>query len=327
MSAEKALLKEVGRSDAVEPLQRTETHLLLDASSLIDLEHGHPISFRDLGEILREQHARLVLTRTNVLEFSASASTTGDFPSVRKMLMEIERLPVAYLREGGITYSELKEAVKAFAEHRGFRAINHQLYVRRWDETLVLEGPSPAEILVNQRLDELVGMLWKHGALRLTERRWGKLLQQQFKEDRKLPLQVRKGIRKNFPMALRRHLVQFAIPFPEEKINQFAEWIYDDPTRCPGHRLAYDLRQELMNDLSKTVTANDISDFAHVAAVPYVDAVTMDHSTADLCRRVSKRLSKAHPSIKYEKRIFSSLKDLLHATRVHSLVPPSKSAE
>ena len=311
MSPEKASFKEVGRRDYAQPLQKTETHVLLDASSLIDLEHEHPVSFPALGEVLREHHARLVLTRTNVLEFSASAAKTGDFPSVRKMLMEMEQLPVTYLREGGITYSELKEAANAFIERREFERVNP--YVKRWDETLVVEGSSPAEILVNQRLDELVHILWKQGALSLTERRWGKLLEQQFKEDRKLPVQTRKAIRKNVPMALLRHLSQFSIRFPEDKIQEFAEWIYDDPTRCPGHRLAYDVRQELMNDLTKTVTANDISDIAHVEAVPYVDAVTMDRRTADLCRRVGKRLRKAHPSIKYEERIFSGLKELLDA--------------
>ena len=239
MSPEKASLKEVGRNDHIQPLQETETHVLLDASSLIGLEHDRPFSFPVLGRILREQRARLVLTRTNVLEFSASSAKTGDFPPVRGMLLAIERLPVSYLREGGITYSELKEAVNAFTERREFKRRNP--YVRRWDETLVVEGSSPAEILVNQRLDELVFMLWKQGALSLTERRWGKLLEQQFKEDRKLPVQTRKAIRKNFPMALRRHLSQFSIHFPEEKVQELAEWIYDDPTRCPGHRLAYDV--------------------------------------------------------------------------------------
>jgi hypothetical protein len=236
------------------------------------------------------------------------------------MLLQIEQLPVTYLREGGITYSELKEGVNAFNEHREFR--RRDPYVKRWDETLVVEGPSPAEILVNQRLDELVFMLWKQGALSVTERRWGKLLQEQFKEDRKLPAQTRKAIRKNFPMALKRHLSQFSIRFPEEKIQELAEWIYDDPSRCPGHRLAYDVRQELMNDLTKTVTANDISDLAHAEAAPYVDAITMDRRTADLCRRVSKRLSKGHPEIRYEKRIFTSLRELLDAKPGSLARPP-----
>ena len=123
--------------------------VLLDASSLIDLEHGRPVSFANLGTILSDQHARLVLTRTNVLEFSARAAKTGDFLTLRYQLQQIERLPVEYLREGGITRSELMEAVKAFTEHHEFTPIDP--YVERWDETLVLEGPSPARMLVNQQ--------------------------------------------------------------------------------------------------------------------------------------------------------------------------------
>jgi hypothetical protein len=309
VSPEKASVAEVARSEQARPLQGTETRVLLDASSLIDLEHKRPVSFSKLETTLRTFHARLVLTRTNVLEFSAAVSKTGDFLSLRRLLQQIEQLPVTYLQEVGITFSELKEAVQAFTENRGFRPIDP--YVRRWDETLVLEGSSPAQVLVNQRLDDLVYILWKQRVLSVTSRRWGRLLQEQFKEDRKLPRRERKAIRKNFPMALRRHLVQFSIQFPEEKTNQLAEWIYERPTRCPGHRLAYDVRHELMNDLTARVTANDISDLALVETVPYVDAVTMDRRTADLCRRVIKRLRKAHPDIKYEERIFSSLSDLL----------------
>jgi hypothetical protein len=313
VSPAKPSVTEAERRNPVPQPSTTATRVLLDASSLIDLEHERPISFPDLGKKLREHNAQLVLTRTNILEFSASAEETGNFSAVREMLLQIEQLPVTYLREGGITFSELKEAVRAFSEHREFRTIAPQLYVRRWDETLVLEGSSPAEILVNQRLDELVDMLWKQGALRLTERRWGKRLQRQFEEDRRLAPSVRKAIRRNFPMVLKRHLDQFSIQFDEKQTEQLAEWIYDDPSRCPGHRLSYDVRQELMNDLRKTVTGNDISDFAHVAAVPYVDVITMDHTTADLCRRVSRRLRRNQPTIRYEERIFSGLQALLDA--------------
>ena len=324
MNAESATLKAFASHDQVQPLSSAETHVLLDASSLINLERGQPFSFDALGEILRERHARLVLTRTNVLELSASASKTGEFLPVRTTLLEIERLPVVYLREGGITYAELKEAVNAFTEHREFRRDNP--YVKRWDETLVVQGPSPAAILVDQRLDELVFMLWKRGALSLTERRWGKLLEQQFKEDRKLPAQTRKAIRKSFPMALRRHLSQFSIRFPEEKVQELAEWIYEDPERCPGHRFSYDVRQELMNNVTSRISGNDISDIAHVEAVPYVDSITMDRRTADLCRRVSKRLSNNHPSIRYRERIFSSLNELLSARPGPFTRPPRMKA-
>jgi hypothetical protein len=290
---------------------RKEMQVLLDASSLIDLERGRPLSFSDLDAMLRDRHARLILTMTNVVEFGACAAKTGDFLALRRELQQIEQLPIGYLREGGITRSELEEAVAAFNEHREFAPINP--YVRRWDETLVLEGLSPAHMLVNERLDDFVFMLLKRGALSPTDRRWDMRLKQQFKEDRGLPPEVRKAIQKNFPVALGRHLKQHSISFPEGMVNQLAEWIYDDPRRCPGHRLAYDVRQELMNNLTETVNENDISDIAHVGAVPYVDAITMDRNTAALCRGVAKRLTKMNPAINYEERIFASLEELLDA--------------
>jgi len=290
---------------------QTEFTVLLDASSLIDLQHGVPLSFIELDAVLRNRSARLVLTRTSVLEFSAPAAVTGDFPALQRDLRQIERLPVAYLREAGITNAELKEAVAAFSEGREF--VRPDPYVDRWDETVVVEGSSPARVLVNQKLDDLVFMLWRQRALSPVHRRWGAILRQQFKQDRGLPARVRKGIRKNFRQALRRHLAMFSIAHPEETVGELADWIYRNPTRCPGHRFAYDVRQELMNNLTEDVTENDILDIAHVEAVPYVECITMDRNTAALCRSVAKRLKKSHPNLGYEKRIFTSLKDLLRA--------------
>ena len=66
-------------------------------------------------------------------------------------------------------------------------------------------------------------------------------------------------------------------PSPPTEIKELADWIYNNPAaRCPGYRLAYDVRQELMNNLTEKISRNDIFDRAHVLAVPYVDAVTMD---------------------------------------------------
>ena len=50
MNAESATLKEFASHDQAKPLSRTETHVLLDASSLINLERGQPFSFDALGE-------------------------------------------------------------------------------------------------------------------------------------------------------------------------------------------------------------------------------------------------------------------------------------
>ena len=118
---------------------QTEMRILLDASSLIDAEHGKPVSFDELDKMLREQHARVILTYTNVHEFAAPPfEKTGDRLALRDQLQQVERLPVGYMREGGITLAELREAVDAFNEERECALVNP--YVKRWDETLVPRG-------------------------------------------------------------------------------------------------------------------------------------------------------------------------------------------
>ena len=135
--------------------------ILLDASSLIDAEHGKPVSFEGLDKVLREHHAQLVLTYTNVLEFAAPFERTGDRYTLRAQLQRLERLPVKYLNEGGIKFAELREAVKAFSEGR--KCVPIDPHRRRWDETLVASGRSPMEMLVNQSLYDLVSAAISRG--------------------------------------------------------------------------------------------------------------------------------------------------------------------
>jgi hypothetical protein len=291
---------------------RTETRILLDASSLIDAEHGKPVSFSELDKVFRERRARLILTYTSLLEFAAPFEKSGDRPALRDQLQQVERLPIGYLREGGIIYAELKEAARAFKEKREFILTNP--FVKRWDETLVLEGPSPAQMLVAQTLYDLVSMAVSGGnAIPLTKQRLGSWLTKHFELDRTLPHGVRKAIGRHFPAAMLKGLDAYSIAFPAGMVNELAEWVYGNPARCPGLRLAYDVRQELMNNLTEKVSPNDIFDRAHVLAVPYVDAITMDANTADLCRRLVRRLKAKNPAINYEEGIFTNLKELLDA--------------
>jgi len=292
---------------------RAEMRILFDASALIDIERAKPLSFADLDKTLREHHARLILTYTSVVEFAAPFEKTADRPGLREQLQQVERLPVGYLREGAIKVAELKEAVKAFNEKR--ECIPIDPYGKRWDEALVPEGPRPAEMLVNQSLYDLVSMVLMRGSpIRHAEEGWGQPLREQFEADRRLPPQTRNAIAKHFCETIRRHLTQHSIEFPPDRVNEFADWVYGNPTvRCPGCRLAWEVRQELMNSITEKVSGNDMFDIAHVRAVPYVDAVTMDANTADLCRRVARRLRAKNPAINYEERIFTSLKELLDA--------------
>jgi hypothetical protein len=291
---------------------RTEMRILLDASSLIDAEHGKPVSFSQLDNMFREHHARLVLTYASVLEFVAPFDKTGDHPALRDQLQQLERLPVGYLREGGIDLAELKEAMEAFNEGRECGPVNP--YVKRWDETLFVEGPSPGGMLVNRSLYDLVSQALSGGFLpRPVKDLWELGLKEKLGRERKLPPRLRKASREHFRGAIGDFLARHSIRFRPDKVSEFADWVYENPPRCPGYRLAYEVGQELLNNLTERVCANDIFDLPHVQAVPYVDAITMDANTADLCRRVVRRLKAQNPAINYEERIFTSLKELLDA--------------
>jgi hypothetical protein len=289
---------------------RTETRILLDASSLIDVEHGKPVSFSQLEKLLREHHARLILTYTNVLEFAAGFEKAGDRLALRDQLQQVERSPLGYIRERGIMLAELREAVAAFKERRECTRIDP--YVRRWDETARAEGPSPMEMLVNQSLDDCVSSVLRVtgvSPLTLTRKLLDDTLREQFQNDRELSLEIREAVDNHFRETISGYLASDSIPGPSDRPGELADWIYAEPaTRCPGYRLAWEVRRELMNNITQKVSGNDMFDIAHVRAVPYVDAVTMDANTADLCRRVARRLR-----ANYEERIFTSLKELLDA--------------
>jgi hypothetical protein len=293
----------------------TETRILLDASSLIDLEHGKPVSYEELDRLLRENHARLILTYTNVLEFAAPFGRTGDRVALRDRLQQVERLPVGYLRERGILLAELKEAVQAFNGHRECARISP--YVGRWDETVKPEGPSPMGALVNQSLLDCVSNVLRVSGgspLTITKRYFEIPFKMQFENDRKLTAGARKASAPHFQETMRKHLTKHSIEFPPDQVKELANWIYRDPlNRCPGYRLAWEVRRELANNSTENVSANDAQDSSSTLAVPYVDAVTMDRNAADLCRRVIRRWKKTFPAINYDERIFTSLKDLLAA--------------
>jgi hypothetical protein len=294
---------------------RTEMRILLDASSLIDAEHREPVSFDELDRMLREHHARLILTYTSTLEFVGPFDVTMDHIALRDHLQQIERLPVGYIRERGIMLAELREAVAALKDKRECHPIDP--YVKRWDETVRLEGASPMAMLVNQSLYDCVSSVLRISGvnpLTHTKKLFDDPLRAQFENDRKLPAATRNAIEKHFRQTIHNHVVEHSLAFPPDQVNELADWIYSNPAiRCPGYRLAWEVRRELANNITQKVSGNDMLDIGYALGLPYIDAMTMDRNKADLCRRVSRRLRAENAAINYEERIFTSLKDLLEA--------------
>ena len=142
---------------------------------------------------------------------------------------------------------------------------------------------------------------------------WEHKLKKGFEQVRSLPPEAREASRRRFLTELSGELAHHSIPFPPDELEGFANWLYGNPARCPGFRLAYEWHQEWMKNVTQPFEWNNIPDRAHVLAIPYVDAITMDGNAADLCRRACRRIKKQNPAINYEERIFTSTKDLLDA--------------
>jgi hypothetical protein len=286
--------------------------VLLDSKDLIDVvEHGRPISNVDFAEYLQSRNHQVVLSFTSVREFSGPLLVNGDFLHLRWLLQQIERLPICYIREGRIEHQEITTAKRCFDSKKEYESINP--YVRRWDETLFL-GKSVAEILVNLRLDDIIFMIWRSDPNNLTfPTAYGERLRNQFEEERKLMPPVRKSLKRNFIDNVKRDIVAYSMFTDDKDVEAFAKWIYSDPHICPGFRLHYEAYHEVLANKKDIPLDSDIPDFAHIYAIPYVDAITFDRRMTHYCITISNKLKKAASDLNYADYIFPSLKAFLEA--------------
>jgi hypothetical protein len=287
--------------------------ILIDAKDLINVvEQGKPVSVGGFDTFLRKKNASLALTWTNVSEFVAPISRSGDFLSIRPLLQRIESLPVCYLRETSILPEEILAALDGFAKGQEPRPINP--YVRRWDYTFNFIGPVPTARFVGYRLDEIVHDLFREypGAFEGYASR-GPLLRRQFAEDRKLFAKNRQDLVGNFVESLRRDQKQWNLNYRGVDVDTFGHWIYENPARCPGLRLTYDMRHEILANPGDIPLDSDIPDFTHVFAIPYVDARTIDRRMMHYLQTVTKKLRKINPAIEYDRQTYRRIEDLMKA--------------
>lgn len=291
---------------------------LLDAKDLIDaVEHNRPIALTDFDQYLRTGGHELVLTSTNIREFVAPLFTDGDFLKMRKLLQNLEALPVCYLREATILHEELAAAWRAFESANNYDGIDP--YVERWDETL-FPDEAPSRIFVAFRLDEIIHRLWRRRSKPLLiPRRHIDWTRANIERQREITDSERLSLKRNFIGSVGRHLQVGKLfrvgetVIDDSALDGFAKWIYANPGRCPGFRLHYDTYHELVHNVGDIPKDSDLLDFAHIPAIPYVGAITMDRRMTDYVRRVSRRLHAEYSSTNHADRIFPNLARLLDA--------------
>jgi hypothetical protein len=284
--------------------------ILPDSHDLIDLlEHEFAVSVQELAERLNQNGGRLVLSFTNVSELIGGLARGVEFMELRPKLQTVESLNLAYIREGFIITQELESAWRSFQSGVEFVAPNPM--VRRWDETFQRPGQCVAAMFVGYRLDEIVHDLYRHGSVPQDSDKWTQVIRQQIKNDRALPKQVRKSSLQHFRLVIERQCQRHGILVPRKDLQQFSDWIHADPTRCPGLRLQFEVRRELVENPKDILKRGDISDFAHIGAVPYVDCATLDRRMYHYGGQACRRLKAANQSADYSSRIFRKLSNLI----------------
>ena len=198
---------------------------------------------------------------------------------------------------------------QAFERGAEYTPINP--FVRRWDYTFH-QGESPARLYVAYGLFEIVDTIARRRPdFLLHETRFADELRRRFAIERQMPKGVKKTVAANFPDAMERQMTQRGIQIPSAGIKAFAKWVRADPARCPGFRQSYEMYHAIQANLSDIPKNGDIPDMAHIAALPYVDLLTLDRRMMNYATHVGAKLLKNISAPPYQTRLFRSLAEML----------------
>ncbi|MGA3326778.1 MAG: hypothetical protein ABSF45_20120 [Terriglobia bacterium] len=288
--------------------------ILLDSRDLINLaEHDRPITTQQFDAYLRARDYETVLSFTNVRELASPLASGVEFMEVRPHLLSLERLPNTYLKETTIVAIEIQAAVEAFNSGTEYRGCSP--YVTRWDRTLVMlpgQERSATDNWVNLRLDEIVFYI-NHASPHVFAPPAQHLatLQAVFQNDRAALRAGRAPARQHFVSSVRKHAASFGVPLPRGREDEFAEWVYTNPDRCPGLRLNHETYRALMGNYTDIPETADFSDLAHISALPYVEVATMDRRMTHYCGVASRKIVTFGGGVNYADRLCRDITDLM----------------
>jgi hypothetical protein len=283
--------------------------ILLDAKDLINaIEHSRPVTAEQLNERLRAAGHQLVLTATNVREFAAGAEKDNFLP-MRSLLQRLEAMPVTYIREWNIQRAEILAARSAYQSGTEPSAIDP--YVARWDYAL-FPGRPPSEIYVGYRLDEIIYDLWKQDPeLLLYPKRISDRFGPWLESQRELLRSEHKSDKQLFIENAPKYLSGVGLPTGGFAHARWGKWVYSNPERCPGLVLSFLTLRGLIGNTMHAPKGSVIPDTAYVAAVPYVDAITLDASMFTYVSMASRKLRALNSATDFSSRLFRNVESVL----------------
>jgi hypothetical protein len=283
--------------------------LLLDAKDLIALfVQGEHVSQPQFKEWLEARGGSLVLTGTNVSQAVVLLLEAEKSAELRGMLGAIAALPVCYLKEIAVFVEELGRALVAFGRDREPLSIDP--YVAKWTDTL---GVSLGKSYASQGIFESVTHLWRTAPEALLHfHRYQEILSEEQVVGKAVTpssptLEAGPNRESHFARHLERQLKLHGFTLPLSKTTAFADWVYANPRRCPGLRLAYEVGRELAAAERTVAPDTGLHGLGHLNAIPYVERATLGDQLYRHCRSVSGQLRSAHPDADYSGRLFPNL--------------------
>lgn len=278
--------------------------IYLDSKDIIKLlEKSEPCTAEEFGNFLRTGNHELVFSFITIMEVSEPLFNKNATTNVMWLLSQIEKLPHIYIHSSIITCLELEEAYRAFANGNEYQDILPP-FVGRFDMTIDIQGNPATKKYINYPLAETVWDLYNFGGLGGLNK-YAEKLRETFKEDR--VLNPKPSLKKNFANMIERNIKTYQLRLPLEEVTSFANWIYSNPKRCPSERLGYELWHKMVKNIMDIPDDSDLEDFANIAALPYVDIMTLDRRMHGYVCQVSKDIS-----IEYNKKIFRNTEEVLN---------------
>lgn len=263
--------------------------IYLDSRDLISLAEKKTKEYSECFlDSLSRSSATLIYSMHNVMECSASYVLGGEESTAMATLNFLEAMPHQYIAEAKIPLLELNEAVSAFNEGRLYESIEVP-FVPWFDYVVSAFQEPPTADYIEYALSHIIFELANEDAILF--KGYGAIAQkvkQNLKKDRGLP--NFKNHKENLFNTLRKDLELYGISFPADKIEDLAEWICQDISRCPGYRLGYEVYHKLLRNLGDAGEDSDIPDFAHISCLPYVDIITLDNRMRGYVKQVDKSI-------------------------------------
>lgn len=278
--------------------------IYLDSKDIIKLlEKSDPCTAGEFDEFLRQGNHELVLSFVTIMEISEPLLHKNAKTNVMWLLSQLEKLPHIFIHSSIITRLELEEAYRAFANSDDYHDILPP-FVNRFDIIVDFHGNPATKQYLNYPLAETVWDLHNFGVLRGLDN-YAQKLRETFEADRAMA--PKPSLKKHFSTMIERNIRLDRLKVPLQDVPRFSNWIYCNHRCCPSQRLGYELWHKMLKNISDIPHDSDLEDFNHIAALPYVDIMTLDQRMHGYVCQVSKDASS-----EYHKIIFRNTREILN---------------